>query len=581
MAIDEASADPTAKTCTVLGGRTFVGRSLVSRLLRLGNWIVRIADSASTLSLDAGEEENSPISDAIVAGRASYIRVDVRERRQVCEAIRGSSVVFFLDSLDSCGDDFYLNYMWIVQGAKNVISACKECNVQKLIYNSTADVAFDGVLSVQNGDESLPCSGKFGDVFSELKAQAESLVLFSNGSGGLLTCALRPSNVFGPGDPYLVPYLVERAKSLWSKFVVGNGENMSDFTFVKNVAHAHICAEQALRPGNSSVAGKAFFISNLEPMKLWDFICLILQGLGYERPNIHIPLKLVQSLVAIETFIRNKLKPQRNQNGRLQPAFLNQLSCTRTFNCSNAQQHIGYSPIVNLEEGVALTVLSFSNLAKDSPYAKLKDLSQPSRAEKLLGSGKVAEILLWRDEKKTFYFALALLQLFHWFFISGRTFISSAALLLLLLSVIIFCQSILSSSTFGSNLAPSAKFEVSESLIKNVFVSIGSLWNSSVVQTLNLLAKGNDFNHFLKVFCSVYLFKMLLSFSSTMLIGTGLVCMFTSLYIFEQYEDHANRLVKATTISMEKLKEVMVKSSPASLQLFLHQKRIFGNDGAS
>lgn len=55
------------------------------------------------------------------------------------------------------------------------------------------------------------------DMLSDLKAQAEALVLYANNIGGLLTCALRPSNVFGPGDTQLVPFLVNLARSGWAK----------------------------------------------------------------------------------------------------------------------------------------------------------------------------------------------------------------------------------------------------------------------------------------------------------------------------------------------------------------------------
>ncbi|XP_020989686.1 3beta-hydroxysteroid-dehydrogenase/decarboxylase-like [Arachis duranensis] len=48
-----------------------------------------------------------------------------------------------------------------VQGAKNVISAGRECKVKRLIYNSSVDVVFDGFHDIYNGDESLPypCKG--------------------------------------------------------------------------------------------------------------------------------------------------------------------------------------------------------------------------------------------------------------------------------------------------------------------------------------------------------------------------------------------------------------------------------------
>lgn len=64
--------------------------------------------------------------------------------------------------------------------------------------------------------------------------------------------------------------------------ILGSSETVCDFTYVENVAHALICAEEALVSQLASVAGKAFFISNLEPMKFWDFASLILDGLGYQ-----------------------------------------------------------------------------------------------------------------------------------------------------------------------------------------------------------------------------------------------------------------------------------------------------------
>lgn len=44
----------------------------------------------------------------------------------------------------------------LILGAKNVVRACQECKVERLVYNSSADVVFDGKHGVENGDESLP-----------------------------------------------------------------------------------------------------------------------------------------------------------------------------------------------------------------------------------------------------------------------------------------------------------------------------------------------------------------------------------------------------------------------------------------
>lgn len=45
------------------------------------------------------------------------------------------------------------------------------------------------------------------------------------------------------------------------QFIIGDGNNMYDFTYVENVAHAHICAEQTLASEGSKAeeaAGKVY-----------------------------------------------------------------------------------------------------------------------------------------------------------------------------------------------------------------------------------------------------------------------------------------------------------------------------------
>lgn len=48
----------------------------------------------------------------------------------------------------------------VASGTKNVINACRECRVKRLIYNSSADVVFDGLHDIHDGDESLSCPWK-------------------------------------------------------------------------------------------------------------------------------------------------------------------------------------------------------------------------------------------------------------------------------------------------------------------------------------------------------------------------------------------------------------------------------------
>ncbi|KAJ4956546.1 hypothetical protein NE237_013329 [Protea cynaroides] len=540
MAMLEGSIDENPGACAVLGGQSFVGRSLVLQLLKSKKWILRIADSAPSLNLDL--DENSVLSEALLTGHASYFQVDVRDKSQIIRAIEGSSVVFHMDTTDSSIDDFYHQYMITVQGTKNVINACRECRVKRLIYNSSADVVFDGIHDIHNGDESMPLPWRFMDTLIELKAQAEGLVLHANTIDGLLTCALRPSNVFGPGDTHLVLFLMKGAKSGWAKFIIGNGENMCDFTYVENVSHAHIVAEEALCCQMDSVAGKAFFITNLQPMKFWDFVSHMLEGLGNQRPTMHLPAWIVWSILVLVKWAQEKLGYHRNSHSILTPVLFHLLSRTRTFNCSNAQKHLGYSPIVSLNEGIALTVESFPHLAEGSSSAMYQDFSKPSKADRLLGSGKVADILLWRDEKKSFTHFLALVLLFYWYLLSGRTFISSTAKLMLLLSVILFCHGFLPLTMFGFTIQRtlSSYFEISETTIKDAFKRLASLWNRWAL-TLKSFAQGGNWNTFFKVAVSLYFLELLFSFSFSAVVGVGLVLAFTIFFVYEQYEEELDR----------------------------------------
>ena len=68
----------------------------------------------------------------------------------------------------------------------------------------------------------------------------EKLVLAAHSKSRLATVALRPSGIFGEGDPLLVPTIVAKAKQGKMGVIIGSGQNLMDFTYVGNVAQAHL-----------------------------------------------------------------------------------------------------------------------------------------------------------------------------------------------------------------------------------------------------------------------------------------------------------------------------------------------------
>lgn len=554
------------------GGREFVARHLVRKLLESGRWIVRIADLAPTISLDENGEQSSILSEALKSGRAVYYGADIRNKSELVKVFQGASVVFHMASPDSSINDFKLHYDVTVQGTRNVISACHECKIKKLIYMSSPSVVFDGVHDIVNGVESLPYPEKYDDVYSEMKAEAEAMVLRSNGREGLLTCALRPINVFGPGDECLIPLIISAAIAGNSMFIIGNGENMTDFTYVENVAHAHICAEQALDSEKHDAAGKAYFITNMEPIKFWEFSSLILEGLGYERPYIHIPVNLVMPIAWVVEMICKKLASYGMAMPQLTRRRIRLFSCTRTFNCSRAQKYISYSPIVSLKEGIRSTLESFQHLRSGVLGITSGDFDEPSKVHKLLGGRRVADILLWRDEKQTFTIILALAVVFYCFCLSGYTFLCAAAQLLLLISVVLFVHNILPASMLGYTIEkiPSSAFEISEETVQNIFLSIRSAWNTGVA-TLKSLAQGKDWRLFFKAMSLACFLNFLGSISFSTLVATGFISMFTFFYVYEQKEEEIDELAKVTVNILFHLREALMNKLPSNVTDYLQK----------
>ncbi|CAH8265815.1 unnamed protein product [Arabidopsis lyrata] len=547
--------DSHLKTCVVLGGRGFIGRSLVSRLLRLGNWTVRVADSGHTLHLDASD---SVLEDALSSGRASYHSVDVRDKPQIVKATEGSYVVFYMGATDLPSHDYFDCYKVIVQGTRNVISACRESGVRKLIYNSSADVVFDGSQPIRDGDESLRRPLKFQSMLTDFKAQAESLIKFANNRDGLLTCALRSSIVFGPGDTEFVPFLVNLAKSGYAKFIIGSSENMSDFTYSENVCHAHICAAEALDSNMEFVAGKDFFITNLKPVRFWDFVSHIVEGLGYPRPSIKLPVRLVLFVFSLLKWTHEKEGLGSNYDTAHQYALL--ASSTRTFNCNAAKKHLGYTPVVTLEDGIASTLQWFSR-----DLEKFDDTIIQSTADQLLGCGKVADILLWRNEKKTFLSFLFLNLFYYWFFFSGNTFTSSAAQLLFIFAVALYGVAFVPSKIFGFQVKkiPPWRFEISESAVRDLSRDIVVVWNQGV-RGFKSLSIGGDWIKFFKIAGSLYLLKLIVSRSLAAFLFTVMSFSFTAFFIYEQYELELYHLARIFIECLTVLKRMVIPVSGAS-----------------
>ncbi|TWX71862.1 NAD-dependent epimerase/dehydratase family protein [Colwellia demingiae] len=244
-----------------------------------------------------------------------------------------------------------------VQGAKNIIQACQELAITRLVYTSTPSVTFAGVDEA-GIDESQPYADNFLNFYGESKALAEQLVL--SASHGLKektlkTVALRPHLIWGPNDPHLVPRVLERARAGKLK-LVGKEDKLVDTIFVDNAAYAHILAAVALNKPKATCIGKAYFISNDQPITMATMLNNILHCVDLPPVTKRVPSAVAY---AVGTTLECFYKILNIKKEPIMTRFVaRQLSTSHYFDISAAKKDLGYTPLISIEEGMKQLKLS-------------------------------------------------------------------------------------------------------------------------------------------------------------------------------------------------------------------------------
>ena len=187
------------------------------------------------------------------------------------------------------------------------------------------------------------------------------MVIEANGKENLLTVSLRPHLIWGPGDPHLIPRIINSAKK--GRLIrVGYGTNKVDINYIDNAVEGHLLAGDALHSG-SPVAGKRYFLNDGEPVVLWDWINNLLARLDIPQVEKTISFATAKTLGAILEIIYNVF--QLSGEPRMTRFVAEQLATSHYFNISRARKDFNYRPIVSIEEGMDRLVKSLLSRRED------------------------------------------------------------------------------------------------------------------------------------------------------------------------------------------------------------------------
>ena len=316
----------------VTGGGGFLGRYLVEQLLQRGDQVRVFARGDYPELTNLGAE---------------VVRGDLRDTAATISACQGCDSVFHSAAVPGIWGDRTMFEQINIDGTRHILDGCRTHHVSKLIFTSSPSVVYDGQPQV-NADESLPYPETYLCDYPRTKAVAEKMVLAAHNREGLATIALRPHLIWGPRDNHLIPRLIARAKSGRLRRV-GDGQNWISNSYVENTAAAHLQACDALSPG-AACGGRAYFINEQDPVKLWDWVdeILDLAGLPPVRKKIsYTAARRVGSICeTVYGLLRISAEPPMTR-------FLaSQLSQSHSFSVAAAERDFGYRPIVTTAEAM-------------------------------------------------------------------------------------------------------------------------------------------------------------------------------------------------------------------------------------
>jgi len=313
----------------VTGGSGFLGGKLIHDLHEKG-WDV--------YSYSRSQPKNLPETTTIHLG-------DLSNLEKLKQACKGIDCVFHTAAIAGVWGPRELYFETNVTGTENVIQACHAQKVPRLVYTSSPSVIFDGVSHKNATEKDSPYPKNWLCHYPESKAIGEQKVLAENGKDGLSTLSLRPHLIFGPGDPHLIPRILEKAKKGRLK-IVGDGLNWVDMIHVNNASHAHILAEQALCEGRAG--GEAFFISNDAPIQMWPWIQDLLKAAQLPAIKGQVSASTAAKAGSFLEWVYGTLGIKSEPP--MTRFVAKQLSTDHSYNLDKAKKLLGYSPIISMED---------------------------------------------------------------------------------------------------------------------------------------------------------------------------------------------------------------------------------------
>ncbi len=315
------------KVC-VTGGTGFTGAALVERLLDFGHE-VKILDKNPGIALDRLKQ------------KGAQVRIGtVTNRDEVAVSVAGCEVVFHVAAAFrelNVPDSIY--YEANVEATRIVAEESIKVGARKLIYCSTQGV--HGHIDNPPGNEESPIEPE--DYYQQTKYEGE--VALEKYKGQIEYCTLRPTAIYGPGDPARYLMIFKRVNK--GKFMMfGDGETFYHPLYIDNLVDAFILS---MEPGVG--AYEKYIIGDDKYLSLNNLVKRVGDALNVDVKIPHYPL---WPLIIAGHLCEKVCKPF----GISPPIFPRRVDWfrqVRAFSIEKAKKDLGYQPKVGIVEGLRKT----------------------------------------------------------------------------------------------------------------------------------------------------------------------------------------------------------------------------------
>lgn len=275
---EDGILDLRDKTILVIGGAGFVGSHVVDSLL---------AEPVAGVTVFGGLNRGAGNLAHIHDSRLKRIDGSVTDLESLRAAMHGVDGVCLLASLwlAECIENPRAALDVNVMGAFNVMQACQEMGVSRLVYTSSAVVYGDPVTEIITEDSPLNNRNLYGAT----KIAAEQILRAQFAQHGLPYVSLRYTNVYGPRQvakgksASVLIRVLDRIASGQPPIIHGDGSQSFDFIDVRDVARAMCLALKV------DVADEIFNISSGVSTSLNELVALLLELTGSSLQPEYIP----------------------------------------------------------------------------------------------------------------------------------------------------------------------------------------------------------------------------------------------------------------------------------------------------